>query len=479
MASSGSAPFAHPGVTNSAPLVAFIPLHPQGVEGLAAWLTQSSKNAISRDMRFCLNVAKPEFERVQADLARLPIAHEWTVLPIDAILSYPAALAEVAIRYPGSDIIHIGADADLPYAWDARLCKGAYASPMIAAATAMCDVSAMFALVDEDLRPDADAALVDRTAYTMGNRSYYEVPRVHSVCTYLRRAALDCVLADMAMADASPNGTLDMLMRRLRAKGWSCVLCDYLYVGCKQSLVATIDAGDEIETSAFLQNHPLGMLRRSVNAALRKGIANVAVPGLDARPVQLHIMHFWGGGLDKWVRDFARADAARINLVFSSFRIGDSGGQRLALYSDPVDPNPIRVWDIAQPIRSTLSHSIEYRRILEQIINEFGVESIIVSSLIGHALDALDQPIKTLVVCHDYYPICQAINPQFDTTCERCTLDDLRRCAKFNPLNSIFVEQTSEEWHEMRNCYVELLLKHKIELVAPSPSVFVRRGCIS
>lgn len=453
--------------------VALVMLHAQHLADFEAWIKQLIDHAVMPNLCVCVCAAKPQAARVESALARLALPCKWSVIPIDASIEYPAALTAVAHRHPGMDIVQIATGASLPHAWDARLFKGAYASARIAAATPMCDLSPLFALIDEDLRPNADAALVDRTAYTMGNRSFYDIPRVHSLCTYLRRAALDSVLADIRMAGAGAQATLDILVRLLRARGWSCVLCDYLYVGGAQSSTATLDAGDEIETSAFLQNHPLGMLRRSVNAALREGIANVSVPGLDSRPVQLHIMHFWGGGLDKWVRDFACADEARINLVFSSFRIGETGGQRLVLYSDPADPNPIRVWDIAQPIRSTLSHSIEYRRILEQIVSEFCVESIIVSSLIGHALDALDQPVKTLVVCHDYYPICQAINPQFGTTCERCTLDDLRRCAKSNPLNSIFIDQTSEEWHQMRNCYVELLLKNKIELVAPSPSVFV------
>ena len=459
-------------VINNTAIVALVTLHAQHLADFEAWITRLIDYAVLPNLCVCVCVTKPEVARVESCLARLALPRNCSVIAMDASIEYPAALTAVAHKHPGMDIVQVSSDASLPYAWDARLRKGAYAAPMIAAATAMCDVSPMFALIDEDLRTNANAALVDRTAYTMGNRSYYDVPRVHTLCTYLRRAALDSVLADMDLAEAGPQAALDILVRPLRARGWSCVLCDYLYVGSARSSVVALDAGDEIETSAFLQNHPLGMLRRSVNAALREGIANVSVPGLDSRPVQLHIMHFWGGGLDKWVRDFARADEARINLVFSSFRIGETGGQRLVLYSDPIDPNPIRVWDIAQPIRSTLSHSIEYRRILEQIVSEFGVESIMVSSLIGHTLDVLDQPVKTLVVCHDYYPICQAINPQFGTTCERCTLDDLRRCAKSNPLNSIFVDQTSEEWHQMRNCYVELLLKNKIELVAPSPSVF-------
>jgi hypothetical protein len=83
----------------------------------------------------------------------------------------------------------------------------------------------------------------------------------------------------------------------------------------------------------------------------------------------------------------------------------------------------------------------------------------------------VDQPVRTLVVCHDFYPVCQAINPQFGKTCEHCTPDDLRRCAKSNPLNSIFVDQSSDEWHAMRGLYVERLLANAVELVVPSPSV--------
>jgi hypothetical protein len=76
-------------------------------------------------------------------------------------------------------------------------------------------------------------------------------------------------------------------------------------------------------------------------------------------------------------------------------------------------------------------------------------------------------------VCHDFYPICQVINPQFGKTCERCTLEDLRLCAASNPLNRIFVDQSSEEWEAMRSLYVHHLLAGKIELAVPSPWVAV------
>ena len=51
-----------------------------------------------------------------------------------------------------------------------------------------------------------------------------------------------------------------------------------------------------LEETAYLQHHPLGGLRRAVNDAIRRGLPVVSLPGLDHRPVQLHVMHFWGGG---------------------------------------------------------------------------------------------------------------------------------------------------------------------------------------
>jgi glycosyltransferase involved in cell wall biosynthesis len=399
--------------------------------------------------------------------------HSSTVTRFGVPLDFGGSLREVAASHPGRDVVLIAPGVELPFAWDARLAKAAYAAPDIAVAVPMCDVAPLYELVDEAARADVseEMTLIDRTAYCMGERGYYEIPRIHPVCAYIRRDALEIALPVPTPGSAESQSVLDALAKWWRACGWSCVICDYLYVGYSGNRPLRATTTDDVEEAAFLQNHPLGALRRAVNDAIRRGLPPVSAPGLDHRPVQLHIMHFWGGGLERWVRDFGRADPSRINMILTSYRIGETGGQRIVLYSDPAALIPVRTWDIARPIRSTASSSIEYRRILEQIIVEFEIEAIIVSSLIGHSLDALTQARKTIVVCHDFYPICQAINPQFGRTCERCTLDDLRRCAEFNPLNDLFGDQTSEEWHAMRGLFVSHLLSARIEIVVPSPSV--------
>jgi glycosyltransferase involved in cell wall biosynthesis len=399
--------------------------------------------------------------------------HPWTMTPSARDRGFGDLLSEVSAAHPTRDVVLIAAGADLPFAWDARLAKAAYAAPDVAAAVPMCDVSPLHALVDGKLRADArtDATRIDRSAYSMGDRSYYEVPGIHPVCAYLRRDPLVAALPFVPAGAADPRVALDALAKRWRATGFCCALCDYIYVGYAGEAPAMALPQPDFDETAFLQHHPLGALRRAVNEAIERGLPPVSTPGLDHRPVQLHIMHFWGGGLERWVRDFGRADPSRINMILATYRIGETGGQRIVLYSDPTALVPVRTWDIARPIRSTAAGSTEYRRILTQVVDEFEVEAIIVSSLIGHSLDALTQPRKTLVVCHDFYPVCQAINPQFGTTCVRCTQDDLRRCARSNPLNDLFDDQTSEEWHEMRGLYVSHLLDRRIEMAVPSPSV--------
>ncbi len=444
---------------------------------LEACVRDIAANSVLPGTHLCLVPIGPASDAARGDLERLARRHEprlrWSLESPAGREDFADCLRRIAARFPGEDIALVAPGAQLPFAWDARLAKAAHAAPGNAIAVPMCDLGPLHALIEAPAQPgqQPDGALVDRIAYCMGERSYYEVPRAHPVCAYLRRDALDEALPTLGEGLAEPQSVLDALTRALRFRGRSCVLLDYLYVRHAGMAPAAVRGANALEEGAYLQNHPLGALRRAVGDAIGRGIPSVSVPGLDHRPVQLHIMHFWGGGLDKWVRDFGLADTARTNMILSSFRIGDAGGQRIVLYSDPAASVPIRVWDIAQPIPSTAPASLEYRRILDEIIDEFGVEAILVSSLIGHSLEALTRPVKTLLVCHDFYPICQAINPQFGGTCERCTLEDLRRCAGSNPLNRFFRDMPSEDWHAMRGLFVERLVAGGIEIVVPSPSV--------
>jgi hypothetical protein len=73
-----------------------------------------------------------------------------------------------------------------------------------------------------------------------------------------------------------------------------------------------------------------------------------------ARPVQLHVIHDLGGGSEKWLRDFGRADAARANLVLRSFTYDRAAGCGIALYPGPDAEQPIKAWTFASKIVATV-----------------------------------------------------------------------------------------------------------------------------
>lgn len=53
------------------------------------------------------------------------------------------------------------------------------------------------------------------------------------------------------------------------------------------------------------------------------------------------------------------------------------------------------------------------------MIADFRIEVILISSLIGHAADALATGLPTIFVAHDYYPFCPAVVIQFGEVCEQ------------------------------------------------------------
>ena len=382
-----------------------------------------------------------------------------------------SALENALTSNPGCDIVLLGDDAVLPENWLPRLAKAAVDAPRTGAVAPLCDahpVSSLLTSADGSM-DEARVGLIDRLAYWLGERRYYEMPTLHAVCTYFRHDALKETLGTLDARPRSLQEVVHDLADALRNNGWNCVLCDYVYVGSSCRHPAGV--AESLATTAYIADHPLGMLRLAVADALEQGYRPpLRMPGLDPVPVRLHVMHFWGGGVDKWVRDFARADD-QINLLFTSYRIGDAGGQRLALYSDPDAGFPLRTWDLARPIPSVSAGSIEYGRVIRQIVEEYSVDAVIVSSLIGHALEALDLPVPTIIVLHDYLPVCQAINPYFRSPCTQCTLTDLRACRMENPLNQFFDDLDETGWDALRRRFAHLVRTRNVTLVAPSASV--------
>ena len=177
----------------------------------------------------------------------------------------------------------------------------------------------------------------------------------------------------------------------------------------------------------------------------------------SARPVQLHVIHDLGGGSAKWLQDFGRADPDRTNLVLRSFTHDRSAGTGIALFESPDAAQPLRSWTFAHRIVATVASHEEYRRALDEIVRGHRVGAILVSSLIGHSLDVLDTGLPTLVVNHDYFPYCPAINLHFAELCREG--------------DGPFVDFVPQERAAVRERFLAAVRRPNVTMVVPSRSV--------
>jgi glycosyltransferase involved in cell wall biosynthesis len=203
-------------------------------------------------------------------------------------------------------------------------------------------------------------------------------------------------------------------------------------------------------------------------------------------PVQLHLLHDWGGGAARWVADYCRADRTRRNLILKPVASVSGAGRQVALFADLADPQSIACWDLQRPILATAAAHQRYRAILRQVVDDWGVRAIVVSSLVGHSLDALATGLPTAIVMHDYYPFCPAVHICYragrqaggrhghdasGTVCTSCPPQRLAECLAHNQHNRFFPGLSVEEALDVRERFVSLVQSRGVSLVAPSPSV--------
>src|SRR5688500_10125525 len=190
-----------------------------------------------------------------------------------------------------------------------------------------------------------------------------------------------------------------------------------------------------------------------------------------ARPVQLHLIHDLGGGSAKWLSDFVRADTQRVNLVLRPFAHGAAMASGVALYADAASEEPTKVWKFATPIAATVPAHAGYRAALDEIVSSHGVQALLVSSLIGHSLEALDTGLPTVVVCHDYFPWCPAVNLYYDGVCGHCDAERIAACEAGNSDYNPFEGFDPAMRVAARERFVGLVRRPHVRTAAPCGSV--------
>ncbi len=356
--------------------------------------------------------------------------------------SYDGLFESVLRRFGDKDALLIRAGAIPPDMWDLRLAWSAVRQPGIATVSPVDE-----RLLDPSgrLRSGGADDLLDRLCYSHRQPADVEVASFSRDCVYVRAEARSTILLKEAA--------------RLR---YSHVLATHVCMGMRRPREI---GPPSISPSAVERLQDRIRAHESANCAYLPQVVK-CMTGAN-----LHIVHSWGGGVEEWVAEYCRADRVHDNLVLKSFGEFGAFGSELHLYRHIDDPKPLAVWPLEPAIKATATSHSRYAAVLPEILRQHNIQRIVVSSLIGHSLEALRQPVATLFICHDYYPFCPACNITFDGVCRSCEETRLVSCIENNPHNRFFPNVPPSEWLHIRSEFARAVKHNGVKLIAPSPSV--------
>lgn len=411
-----------------------------------------------KPFRVCLFGTSAPTTEVLASLkgaTRLAHAGDWPQVPPDSIrIDAPAsndphdALPSFARAFARETLILVRTDARLPTHAFERLLRAIEYDHVLGAAAL--DDSTL------DVATDHDGEQIDALCFAYGARRLVDASLRDAAVTAWHGDRLE-QLGHASPADADALG----------AHGFRCVVLDHLHVRSS----ATSRKRSETDPRDPPPPSPFATLRERIIAALPSG-AMPDRPGLDARPVLLHVLHGWGGGAERWVRDFASAfdDACHLVLISRGSFARRRHGEWLELHDGALRGPPLMRIALPMPIADTALANGAYRDLVAGIVRDGCVDAVVVSSLIGHSLDVLATRLPTFAVIHDHFPLWPTLHRDFGDA--KLRFDDAQRAHDLAALGSDaeFSNRDPKHWRALRDATVAALRSTGATLIAPSRS---------
>ncbi len=392
----------------------------------------------------------------KADLEAYSDNPEW--LSFDSSRQhFDAALQEACRRYPGHQLILLRQDIELPDKLLQRLAFWRQQAPDIDAIAVLSNWRAgfnPFGLAGQLPEPPLDAALDALVANTSQRRLYGVSQWPQHLVWISARAAQRLSELDRSIADSLPERV-----------GIRMLLADDIFARChSQTLFSPTPDYDWDMPPAFPAEYRQGVLQQLVADEVW------SLPRIDPgnQPVLLHITHSWGGGVARWVKDYCEHDHIHTHLVLQSrgFWKNKQYGTQLSLHQGCPDGPQLAGWWLTPGIYSTEIRNQQYQEVLDTIQRLYQVSRVVVSSLIGHSLDALRCPLPTIQVLHDFYPAWPLLSVAPGTDPDQI---DLRRSlAETSASECEFTDRDSRDWQVLTRSWLYHLRHPRVRLIAPT-----------
>lgn len=410
----------------------------------------------SRPVRVCVFGAAPAPEWRRALATSLPSdVQAQTFDESDAV----AALHDAAQRFPGDDLIVLRSGTVLPPFWFERLAP-ALELPDMLVASPLDNADPANAPLPVGAHSEIDPQRIDALCWAHGRHQAIDWPRFSPLLSLWNGTALRSIAIEKILATTLPPSIASQ-------RG---VILDHLYVADPAHDLRGPEPPAPGTESDAPPPSPLGELREALASALEKANDARGYPGLDGKPVVLHVLHGWGGGTERFVRDLASADSRRHHLALVARGNGARGrhGETLQLLVAAMSMPPLRESSLSDPIASTALGHRGYQEFLDRVRRDFNVDAIVISSLIGHSLDALRTGLPTTYFIHDFYPLWPLLHRNLEDVGVNFDAAQLRTDLANADAAFEFAERDPDWWLNLREMFADAALAANANLIAPS-----------
>ncbi|MCF6299778.1 MAG: glycosyltransferase, partial [Proteobacteria bacterium] len=343
-----------------------------------------------------------------------------------------------------SPIIIINAASQLPPYWQQRLIQPLLDDDSILIASALTtELYALSPLADKQIY-QGDLMQLDNQVYQIQHPGYFVSNDINPDCFVVRNK--HCLSAIGHQTYAVNNLVVQPKRRkplRLREK---------------------LKLGDQ----KLLPAHPLAHLQ--IKLEEENNVFEINYPLLDDRPCLLHICMDWGGGVAKWINDFAATHFEYHHFVLSScgelYRY--THGEKYSLRYGSASGLLLDQYDLTAPIKATTDKHPEYQAMLASIINQKQIQAVFVSTLIGHSMQCLNTGLPTFRILHDYFPHWPSLNAKLD---KKTISDKDLSLALLDSCDEPFSCIEPAQFQSWQSTLATLLKDEAVRLIAPSHSV--------
>lgn len=370
------------------------------------------------------------------------------------------------MKYSKNDVLLLNSDTEVSKNWLKNIQECAYSQDNIAtvsplsnnATTNSVPIGLQKNLLPDNMTFDEYASLIEKCSYN----EYPELPTGHGFCLYIKREVINKIGYFDEKAFEKGYGEENDFCFRALDYGYKNILCDNVIVYHKESQSFSTSKKELIEEHLkilssrypnYKQKSEIWCSKCPIMHICKNIFYNISMYN---RKNILIIIHDYKnikenlGGTSLHVYDLINGLRDKYNFHVLT---PESGCYKL--YSIFENKEETINFPMVNSYNTFSFYNEDYKKMIDKIIDAFGIELIHIHHLIGHYFDimnvAIEKGIPYVFTAHDFYSICPSINLLYknENYCYGGNENMCSECLKYKyDINNYIIPTWRNEWNK-------------------------------